>query len=58
MSGCDVEKSGRMQVGTVRRFSTQSKVWMDDAWTVERSGGISRRPDGCKGSDFSDLKTV
>jgi hypothetical protein len=24
-------------------------------WTDERPDGISRRPDDCKGSDFSDL---
>jgi hypothetical protein len=24
-------------------------------WTVVRPDGISRRPDGCKGFDFSDL---
>jgi hypothetical protein len=30
----------------------------DDAWTVERPGGISRRLDGCKASDFFDLESV
>jgi hypothetical protein len=33
-------------------------VRTDDAWTVERLDSISHRPDGCKGSDFSNLKTV
>jgi hypothetical protein len=33
-------------------------VRMDDAWTVERLDGILRCPDGCKGSDFSDLESV
>jgi len=28
-------------------------VWTDDAWIVERPDGISCRPDGCKGYDFS-----
>jgi len=32
-------------------------VRTDDAWTVERPEGISCRPDGCKGSDFSDLES-
>jgi hypothetical protein len=27
-------------------------------WTVGRPDGISRRPDGCKESDFSKLKIV
>jgi hypothetical protein len=30
-------------------------VQTDDAWTVERPDKISHRPEGCKGSDFSDL---
>jgi hypothetical protein len=47
-----------MQAGTVERFSTQRKVQTNDAWTVERPDGISRRPDGCKGSDLSDLEAV
>jgi hypothetical protein len=33
-------------------------VRTDDAWTVERSDGISRRSDGYKGSNFSDLEFV
>jgi hypothetical protein len=33
-------------------------VWTDNAWIVERPNGISRRPDGCKGSDFSYLESV
>jgi hypothetical protein len=32
-------------------------VQTDDAWTVDRPNGISRRLDGCKGSDFSDLES-
>jgi hypothetical protein len=31
-------------------------VQMDDAWTVERLDRISRRLDGCKGSDLFDLE--
>jgi hypothetical protein len=30
----------------------------DDAFTVERPDGISRRLDGCKGSNFFDLESV
>jgi hypothetical protein len=30
-------------------------VWTDDAWIVGLPYGISHRPDGWKGSDFSDL---
>jgi hypothetical protein len=33
-------------------------VRTDDTLTVERPDGISCRPDGCKGSDFSDLESV
>jgi hypothetical protein len=33
-------------------------VWKDDAWTVKSPDGISRRPDGCKGSDFFDLESL
>jgi hypothetical protein len=33
-------------------------VRTDDALTVERTDGISRRPDGCKRSDFSDLESI
>jgi hypothetical protein len=28
---------------------------MDDAWIVDCPDGMSRRPDGCKESDFTDL---
>jgi len=43
-----------------RRRSRQKVlvVRMDDAWTVERPNGISRRPNGCKGSNFSVLESV
>jgi hypothetical protein len=34
------------------KFSSSEQMML---WTVGRSDGISRRPDGCKGSDFSDL---
>jgi hypothetical protein len=27
-------------------------------WTVRRPDGVSRRLDGCKGSDFFDLESV
>jgi hypothetical protein len=30
-------------------------VQTDDAWTVGHPDGVSRRPDGCKRSDFSGL---
>jgi len=33
-------------------------IWTDDAWTVERPNGISYLPDGCKGSEISDLEFV
>jgi hypothetical protein len=33
-------------------------VQTDDALTVECLDGISRRLDGCKGSDFSNLESV
>jgi hypothetical protein len=33
-------------------------VRTDDTWTVERPGGISRHPNGCKGSDLADLESV
>jgi hypothetical protein len=33
-------------------------VQTDDAWTVEHLDGISLLPDGCKGSEFSDLESV
>jgi len=33
-------------------------VRTDNAWTVERPDRISRRPNGCKGSDFSDLESM
>jgi hypothetical protein len=32
-------------------------IWTDNAWTVERPDGISCRPDGFKGSNFSDLES-
>jgi hypothetical protein len=32
-------------------------VRTDDAWTVERSDGISRCLDGCKGSDCAGLES-
>jgi len=44
-----------MQLGIVRSFLR--KVRTDDAWTVERPDEISSRPDGCKGSDFSNLES-
>lgn len=33
-------------------------VQTDDTWIVERPNCISRRSDGCKGSDFFDSKSV
>jgi hypothetical protein len=29
-----------------RNFSTQWRVWTDDAWSDWRSDGMARRPDG------------
>jgi hypothetical protein len=30
---------------------------MDDAWTVENPDGITRRSNGCKGTEFTTLKS-
>jgi len=33
-------------------------VRTDDAWTVERSEGRTRRPDGCKGIELTALNSA
>jgi hypothetical protein len=55
--GCKMEQfEGSRHRGRSRRKVLI--VWTDDAWTVERSDGISRRPDGCKASNFFNLESV
>lgn len=57
LDGCKLEQfEGSRHRGRSRRKVLI--VQMDDAWIVERLDGISRRPNGCKGSDFSNLKFV
>jgi hypothetical protein len=59
VSGRAAETSGRMQARHRGRFGRKVLVVRaGDAWTVERLNGISRRPEGCKGSNFLDLESV
>jgi hypothetical protein len=41
--------------GPDEKFSSSGRMML---WTVGHSDGISHHPDSCKGSYFSDLKTV
>jgi hypothetical protein len=55
--GCKLEQFE----GSRHRGRSRWKVLVvrtDNALTVERPDGISRHPDGCKGSDFSYLESV
>jgi hypothetical protein len=54
-----------MQAGVVRSFSTQRKVrtgihviWTNDALADGRPDGMTRRPNGWQGTEFSNLQTV
>jgi hypothetical protein len=53
--GCKLEqfKASRHRGRSGRKVLV---VRTDDAWTVERSNGISRRPDGCKGTEMNYLE--
>jgi hypothetical protein len=56
-NGCKLEQFE----GSRHRERSRQKVLVvrtDDAWTVERPNGISRRPDRCKESELSDLESV
>jgi hypothetical protein len=56
-----LRRPDRCNLETSRHRGGRSKrkvfvVRIDDAFTVERPDRISRRPDGCKGSNSSDLE--
>jgi hypothetical protein len=58
LSTCQTLKSIE---GSRHKGRSRQKVLIvrtNDAWIVEQLDGISRHPDGCKGSDFSDLESV
>jgi hypothetical protein len=63
-SGRAAETSGRMQAETEAfrcsegsgQKSTSSRQM--EQWTDERPDGMTRRPDGWQGTDFSDLQNL
>jgi hypothetical protein len=55
-NGCKLEQfEGFQHRGRSKREVLVVRT--DDAWIVEHPNGISRRPDGHKGSDFSDMES-